>query len=642
MSVTEVPDTEKNPILRRTRDAEILAHVNSLFNKTRPGRIKFERQWYTNLAFYFGKQWAVWQGANTATNFAKLVEPPAPPWRVRLVSNKIKPIIRAELSKITREKPQFFVVPTTTDEDDIYAARAGEHIAEHLWRELTMNKVIRRAMFWNLICGTSFIKDWYDDSLYDDSEMQGKIQVEHLTPFHLLAPELQEEELENQAFIIHVLAKPAEWVEKKYKKKVTANSSTNSSVLESRFLSALGVSESSNTNKLVEVREIWIKSSKKFPDGGVVTWAGDTVLNMVEGMPYDHGEYPFTKFEHIPAGRFYGDSVINDLIPLQKEYNRTRSQIIEAKNRMSKPQLMAPRGSVEAHKITSEPGLVVFYTPGFAPPQPIPLQSIPGYVIEELNRTQADMDDVSAQHEVTKGRTPPGVTAATAISFLQEEDDSKLSPTVSSLEEGVEKLGRHFLAHVRDNWDAERVIKVTGDNNQWESYAFTGEALKNNINLKVEAGSAAPRSRAAKQAFILELGKMNWIPPDRALRYLDMAETSKLHEELQIDVRQCQREHLKMIAAKTPIPSNPWDNHMIHIQEHENYMKKQEFDKLDDDIKQMIFAHDIHHHAALAFEMGIPLPPGQRLPLNAMMMGGQQPGGQAPPQEKPPPGPPGN
>src|SRR6185436_16338240 len=125
----------------------------------------------------------------------------------------------------------------------------------------------------------------------------------------------------------------------------------------------------------------------------------------------------------------------------QRELNRTRSQIVEAKNKMAKPQLLAPKGSIDVNKITSEPGLVILYTPGFNPPTPLPLTSLPAYIAEELQRIQQDFDEQTAATEVTRGGTPPGVEAASAIAYLQEENDSRFAHTVASIEEATEKIG---------------------------------------------------------------------------------------------------------------------------------------------------------------------------------------------------------
>jgi hypothetical protein len=617
--MADSPETEGYETLDLSKltsrdEKKLLTKVKKWQETCRSSRLQFERQWYMNMAFYFGKQWAQW--TPSVQGFTTLKTPPAPPWRVRLISNKIRPIIRAELSKLTKERPQAFVVPASSDDEDLMAARAGEQVFEYHWRELSLDRRKRQALFWLCMTGNGFMKDWFDPTapVGIDSEGQmikGQIKVEPVSPFHIFVPDIQDEELENQPYFIHSVAKDPEWIKERYGKEkgaeIKANAASGPDVLEQKFFSSLGID--TQPKRYASIQEAWIKPCKDHPDGAVVTWSGESILEVNEGWPYSHHEYPLTKFDHIPTGRFYSESVIQDLIPLQKEYNRTRSQIIEAKNRMSKPQLMAAKGSVNPKMITSEPGLVIQYTPGFNPPTPLPLQNLPQYVIEEQDRIQRDMDDVSSQHEVTKGRTPPGVTAATAISYLQEEDDSRLAPTISSIEEGVEKIGRHILTHVQQFWGDERTIKLLGDDGVYESYAFSGVDLKDNTDLRVETGSATPRSRAAKQAFITELGQMGWIPPDRALRYLDMAETGKLYEEMQVDSRQAQRENLRL-AEGTPVPVNDWDNHEVHILEHNNFRKTQKFETLPEEAQIIFQKHVELHEQVLMQKAAEAAPPG--------------------------------
>lgn len=595
-------DSSHGVVLPGKVESESAQYVNNLFEKAKKGRWKFEQQWYMNLAMYFGQQWLAWQnGASPSLN--KLYEPQAPSWRVRLVANRIRPIIRTELAKVIKEHPTAFVIPSSTEDDDLMAARAGEAIFEHLHRVMRLDRTLRRALFWNAITGNGFIKDYWNPNLNDyNEEVKGRIVCEPVSPFHLFVLDLQTEEIEEQEAVLHVSAKTPDQVFAAYGKEVAPDSHGGAGVLEQKFLSALGIDDNSQA-EYVAVKEAWIRPCRKYKNGAMIAVAGDTYLGGQDGWVYEHGEYPFTKFGHIPTGRFYTDSVITDLIPLQKEYNRTRSQIIEAKNRMAKPQLAAQRGSIDPNRITSEPGLVILYTPGFQAPTPIPLTPLPQYVIEELNRNIADMSDIAGQHEISKGQTPPGVTAATAISFLQEQDDTMLADTIASMEAGVEKIGRHMLAHVQAFWTAERKVRVMGENGIYETFVLSQKSLKGNTDLKIEAGSAMPRSRAAKQAFIMELGKMGWIDPNRAMKYLEMAETGRIYEEMQLDTRHAQRENMRM-ALGEQVSINNWDNHAVHIEEHNNYRKKQEFELLDPEA-QMLFEAHVQEH-----QMSVGLPPG--------------------------------
>lgn len=610
MAVTELQGNNKRSfsmtngsVLPGAGEREILEWVSKEFERCRKARIQFERTWYYNLAFYFGRQNVQWSPSFGTANgtYMRLFEPPAPPWRVRLVTNKIRPTVRTEHAKLTKENPEPYVIPASSDDDDLAKARAAEHIHEFIWRDLHGKKVIRRMAWWLVLTGNGFVKDWYDPTQLDSSGIPGVLKMEHVTPFHLWVPDMDEEEIENQPHITQVVAKTPDWVEQTYKKTVQADSSTGGGVLEQKFLQAMGIDKQTDYDH-VAVRETHIKPCTKFPDGAVVSWLQDETLNISEGMPFGHTEYPYTKFDHIPTGRFYSESVITDLIPIQKEYNRTRSQIIEAKNKTAKPQLVAPRGSVDPRKMTSEPGLVIFYTPGFAEPKPLPLTPLPAYVLQELDRCQSDMDDISGQHEVSKGSTPAGVTAATAISYLQEQDDTKLGNTIASIEEGIEKLGKHLLIHVQEYWDLPRTVRVIGSDGEYEAFMFSGADIEGNTDLNIQSGSAMPRSRAAKQAYIMQLGQMGWIPPDRALRYLDMAETGRLYEELQIDARQAQRENLKMLNGQQVLV-NTWDEHHVHVLEHNTERKKQRFESSDDNVKAMFEQHVQMHQMQMQMQM---------------------------------------
>ncbi len=530
-------------------EKETVAYLNTLFERSKTQRWRFDQQWYVNLSYYFGRQWVNWLN-RTSPDLARLHEPAAPPWRVRLTVNRIKPAIRREMSKVLKEKPTAFVIPSSTEDNDVAAAKAGEAIFEHLWRTMEMPAEMWVVQFWRCITGTGFIKDWWDP-VAQNGEAQGSIETEVVTPFHLYFSNLEQPRIDKQEYIIHVAMKSPEAIKTAYNVDVKADTSEiGGGVIETQYLQALNLEPGKKTQ--ITVKEIWIKPCSRYPKGAMFVWAADTILYSSTNeedepvWPLPKMEYPFTKFDGVPTGRFYGDSSIIDLLPLQKEYNRTRSQIIEAKNQMAKPQLMAPRGSIDANKITSEPGLVIFYTPGFNPPTPIDLSPLPSYVMDELDRNLQDMADISGQHEITNGTVPTGVSAASALSFLQEQDDTMMAPIIFSMEAGIERLGRHFLVHAQTYWTEEYAVKVLGADNTWEMHAFKGSDLRGNTDLNIQAGSAMPRSLAAKQAFIMELAKLGLITPQQTLRYLEMAETGQMYEETQVDQRQAMRENMKM------------------------------------------------------------------------------------------------
>jgi hypothetical protein len=592
--------TDLEGLLAFERNKKLAAWASQEYRNIKNARSSIERQWYINLAFYFGKQNIAVVSTTASSNGFKLVVPKAPPWRVRLVINKIRGIIRNELSKIVSQRPRFTVVPNSTEDDDQTAARVAEQIFDSVYSGYKLKTIFRRAEWWTCITGTGFIKDYWDPNKKDALGQQGDFCYDPISPFYIFVPDFDCIDIEQQPYVIHASTKSLQWCRTTYPGvRVTTNVAAASDLLDDAFMGMIGAK--SPDKNAVLCLEVWIKPGghPDFPQGGMFTVLGDQVVQISMKYPYNHGEYPFSKLDHIESGKFYGSSIIEDILPVQKEYNRTRSQIIENKNRMAKIQLMAPRGSIEVQKVSSEPGQVILYTPGYAPPQPIPLQNLPAYVLEEVQQLQQDMDDISGQHEISRGQNPSQVTAATALSYLQEQDDTKLAGTIESLESAVEKIGRHTLSYVAQYWSEGRIIRNVGTDMSFDAHVFKGEELKSNTDLRVESMSALPTSKAAKQAFIMDLIKLGAVEAQDALQVLELGGIEKVYESYLIDQRQAQRENLKMNEG-TSVAPNDYDNHELHVLTHNKYRKTQQFEYLQDEQKILFQQHVELHKAAIA------------------------------------------
>jgi len=636
---------------RQKQDSGLAAWAEDSFKRAKTARINNERQWYLNLAFYFGRQYVQLIPGTMLGTTPRFITPKAPPWRVRMVVNRIRPIIRTEIAKLTAQKPTAYVIPATGEEQDKAAAKAAEQIWESAYRDLEVGKLIRRALWWGTICGNSFIKSYWDASA---EEGQGAVVMEVISPFHITIPDLSVEDIEDQPYVIHSTTKDAAHVQRMYG--ITPNPSQNSKdeIIDESFLN---IQSDSPINKkdMVLIHEVWIKPNghKLFPKGGLLTVVAGQVVQRIDQYPYPSMIYPFAKFDHVQTGKFYSDSVITDLIPIQKQYNRLRSQITEALNLMAKPQLIAPKGSVDPRKITSEPGQVVLYQPGLPEPKPLALQSLPQYVLQEVDRLVQDMDDVSGQHEISRGQNPSQVTAYSALSYLQEQDESKLAASVASVEEFTEKIARLYLKYVVYFWDLPRTVRVVGRDKMVDAAAWKGSDLRGNTDIRVEHGSAIPLGKQQKQAFLLDLFKLGAIDPSMLLDLLEMNDLTDATSEFLVDKQQAMRENILMSEAGPMLPPevlqpsispdtgqqippqipqlflpHSFDNHEAHIQYHNNFRKSQEFDQAPDVVKQLFEHHVMLHQYAL---QGGAVPMGPEGPQGPPI-GGPQP--QAAPEEE--------
>lgn len=543
---------------------ELATWTKDEYKKCKSKRSSVELQWYLNMSFYFGKQYVTpLRGSVVGQTTGRLVTPPAPPWRIRLIINRIRPAIRMEISKLTSQKPSASVVPASADDEDLVAAQAAEQIWESAVNTKKIHREYARAIWWTTITGNGFLKDSWDNNAVGDDGLPGDIKIEKVTPFHIFVPDLREEEIERQPYVMHVQTKTVEEVKKLYPDALNGVDLRGNIVSADEIINNAYLNLQSDKNaKEVLCYEVWLKpgAHEYFPNGGMFQVIDQYVVKIEpDGIPYMHGEYPFTHIPHIPSGKFYATSVIEDIISPQREFNRTRSQITEAKNRMAKPQMTAVEGSIDVSKITTQPGQVILYKPGFNAPQPLPMQGLPSYAVDELGRILADIEDITAQHQVSKGNVPPGVTAATAISYLQERDDSVMSHTYDSVEYAYEKLARHYLSHVVQYWDLPRAITVVGDDGSFDTLVLKGADIKSGTDIRMESGSSLPQSKAARQAFIMDMMTKGFISPEQGLRIMDIGGVQRLYDQIQIDEKQAQRENLKMKLMQ-PDMILQWEN----------------------------------------------------------------------------------
>jgi len=507
-----------------------------------------------NMAMFYGNQWLQITGSKSSLDdhAGKLYQPSRPYYVKRRTINRTRPFVRTEQSKFLSQLPLAQAVPATATDEDLRAAYA----AEQVWSSLSSTKKIRyhfgRATWWQIVTGNGFIKTWWDQScVYDkDSNATGDIRFGSVTPFHLFVPDLREFEIEDQPFIINAYTKPLEWCESYFADqlngiKLKASTTSANSIIEGGYLN---LSTANNLDSCT-IYETWVKpgAHKLLPNGGVIITIDDILVSItLDGLPYSHGQYPFTKFEHIPTSTFYADSPLVDTNELQREYNEIRSDISEFGRRMARPQWVAQKGSVVPSKMTNEPGQVIEYRPGTQPPQQTQLTPLPQYFVEQQDRINTDWEDVTGQHDVSRGSAPSGVTAGTAINFLQEADNQFLTPQHQSIEDGFEKIAGQAVALFVQYVDLPRKIKTVGADGAFDTVILSGSDVKNGTDIRMEPGSSVAQSQAAKQAQVTQMFTVGMIDQPTALKLMEMGGTQKVLDVMSVAESKARRENIKM------------------------------------------------------------------------------------------------
>lgn len=664
---------------RQTDDGKALVDwAKSEFERCRGLKARVSRQWYINLNMVFGRQWL--EAINTVTGSPTVRQQQAPKWKNRKTINRLRAFVRTECAKFQQQLPNIVAVPATAEDEDVRAAFA----AEQVWMSYAAVQHFRRqyaaAIWWTVVTGTGFLKVWWDQSVkvrLPDGEDQGDICFRKVSPLNIFIPEVREREMEDQPYVIEAYTRPVSWAKKTYAEAlqgvdVEATTSATAFLMDEAMQPRNGYA-----NKLdsVTVQEVWVQpgAHKLLPEGGFLVLVGDILVDYYEGVAYSHGEFPYTKFDHMYNDTFWADSPLVDLIPLQREYNEIRTDIGVAARRMGSPQLLTAKGSIQASKMTNEPGSMIEYQPGLPQPTPLPMTSIPQYVIDQQDRILVDFEDVSGQHEVSRGSAPTGVTAGTALAYLGERDDAYLTPQFQGIEEGFERVAKQTLLLFQQYVDIRRKVRVVGLDGAYDTLLLDGSDIAHGTDVRVEKGSAVGQSQAAKQAQVMDLVSLGIIPPDQALKMLELGGPQKVLDIVSAAERKAQRENMRMKAFKDnpaglqqaaqqymqqavqsvlqagldpadpmiqqmiqesqppAIPVDDFDIHEVHIETHNRFRMSQEYETLPDEVKA-----EFERHVAAHQRIG-----GQM--MQAQLMAQMPPGVAAADaqQGQPPAGPPG-
>lgn len=570
---------------KKTADAgKIVEKVKAWYKRADSAMMAERRQWYKNLDMYQGRQFTEWSRTES-----RMVETVAPDFEPRLAINVIEPVVRTEMAKTGSKHPTASVSPASNDDSDVMAALAAQAVWDWNYDQTRFQtRIFNPANLFRTVCGNGFLKTFYDPSCIDDAataaqdvlakqaaqqEQQaaqaqnvtdmfppasapptpvyGKIVSNYVDPFHLFVSDLTELDIQQMDWVIEVYTLPVEKAKAKYVGFVPDNWHPETTTAWSIFdLSHLGIRNGKNqTADEVRIMEAWVKPgvTPLLPKGGLVIIAGEEIVALAdEGLPYKHGQFPYAHITGIESGRFYRKAIVESMVNIQNEINRTYAQIIKQKNLNSKPQFYYDEGSVDPKKITSKAGLYIPIRLGMTRPSAVPIQPLAAYIMELLTRLSTMQDDITGQHQVSRGQAPGANSAANAIAALQETDDNFLFTTFDSIEAAIETMARQYLSLVVQYWDEARLVPVVGRDHATDAKILTGADIQGGTDIRIEGGSALPTSKAARIATVTDWIKNQIITPQDGLEAMEMGTLGKVFDKIKSDEDAAKRENLAM------------------------------------------------------------------------------------------------
>ena len=630
------------------RASELIDYVEEEFKKRQKERIPFELQWRLNVAFVEGNQYV--QVNEVAQTLDKIPEDYW--WEEREVFNHIAPNIEARQARLGKMRPVLKVRAGSTDKKDIRATKVSSQLLNSVQQEQKIRNKLHDVIRWIELDGTVCFKNIWNPNIGPVipkiNEQTGEIELDEAGNPELMhegdlevvvcpAAEIFPDSTFHQKIsdcqsIIHAKIYPCSlikdiWgvdVSPEETKAVRLQQLMTGGGLIGKVYST-GINESLKDAAIV--KEYFEMPSTKFPEGRQIVVANRKLLYFGK-LPYKVGTngtlgLPFTKVCCIERpGVFWGRTILERLIPLQRRYNALRNRKAEYLTSCAVSSWIVEKNSVDINDLETNggsPNYICQYTPGMSPPQKMRNEPLPSAFETEEQTLLTEFSILSGVSEMSRqSKAPAGVKSGVALSLALEQDETRLADTANNIEEGLVDAGSQWLRLLKQYVKMPRLLRVTGPNNIVDVLDWDASDLKPE-DVVMDSFSALSESPAQKRQMVFDLlgvglfnnpdnGAIDRPARSKILEMLQFFDWEGIDDEDQLHNSKAERENRSMTSGSMAVPVL-YDNHNLHIRKHNEYRLSTEYEGLiaeNPQIEEMFVQH-VYLHAEFMAQAMMPM-----------------------------------
>jgi len=546
---------------------ETVKQVMKMFYKAKKVRDKYSCNWLHYYKMYRGDQW----------DGIKM-----PRFRQKEIVNLIASAINSGVALQTDARPRITFVPT--EPQDTEFAQVMNELVEFDWESNNWLEVLTEIVIDGNLYGIGYSQQGYDpEAMYG----VGAATYESEDPFYCY-PDFEAKDINGKDSEFFIVAKPVDTqrLKRKYpdfedviksdvsdfvqSSKTAINDfklawqSTDREMPDASYFSGYTDSESDQTllfevwMKPYDTKEVEVETGemddegspilttevhKVYPNGRKLTIASGILLE--EGpLEFDNQSFPFAKYvNRVLPREFYGISELENLESPQRVFNKLVNASLEVMNYMGNPiWIVSTDSGINPRKLVNRTGLVVEKEPGSEARREPGVQLSPS-ALSLIDRFENYFNNLSGQTDVSQGKTPGSVTAASAIEQLQAASQTQIRQKQRQLDMYLRDVGRQYADIVLERYSQPRVVRVTGEKDDARYFKMhltttmdgqrqasvvdmqTGEMKNYLINgqfdIRVNTGSSLPFTVAEKESKVFALFDRGIIDAEEVLDALE-------------------------------------------------------------------------------------------------------------------------
>ena len=619
-------------MIKKTKFIEdLVEEVKQDFLTRQKERKQFEAIWQLNNNFFMGNQYSSINYLGEVQEYDKQFF-----WQEREVFNHIAPIIESRLSKLSTVRPKMNIMPTSSEEGDLKVAKLSRDILKSVYQKSSLNKAIIIATQWSEITGTSFYKVMWNSKkghviCLDENKnnvYEGEVEVVALPPYEIFPDSNSSEDIENCSSIIHAKAYSTQQIKNIWGVDVEGR---DINVFNLEHVSNMGgLGYKAGANKVISgikhnhalVIERYESPTAEYPEGRLVIVCEDKLL--YDGvLPYinkisNKRGFPFVRQTCISQpGCFWGTSVIERVIPIQRAYNAVKNRKHEYINRLCMGVLTVEDGSVDTENLEEEglsPGKVLIYRQGSEPPKMMAGESLPLDFEREEEKLLQEFSEVGGVSNVFTSSTWSRNMSGTAMELLVEQESARLNITSDNIKNAIIEVSKQILKLYKQFAVTPRLLRVANSNGRVEVvYWKNSDVSCDQIEFSTENENGDSISTRRDQILkLVEAGLLTdsdgSMSPSLKTKILELFGIGVWEGNVDQTVLQknyAENENLELLKGQTKVVKVlEIDNHEIHKDRHISFMLDKEYNCAKENNKEVeeIFLNHIREHKKLLKE----------------------------------------
>jgi hypothetical protein len=337
----------------------------------------------------------------------------------------------------------------------------------------------------------------------------------------------------------------------------------------------------------VLVHELWRPRCNDCPEGMRAVVADYRLLECRE-HPYAHGRHVYVALKELPEQRFRPGSTVGMLVSLQAARNRHRTHIAQHLNRTMVPHILAPKGAHVAEDFLQARGGVHEVEDDYIQAIQQFEINMPPYAFHLDEIYRADMMDVAGVHSASLGVRESTKESGRHAALLQESDARGNSITRLRLETALGEAGRLSLWLYWQYVSEPQLVTLAGGSYGHEASMFKGSDLWRHgdipgptaFNVEVKIGTEPDAGTVLQKIqMLISVGALNPMESaddrGRILRMLGELAPRDWDDDA-VHRSNAAEEHRRLLDGDVPLIAIG-DNDALHIQQHERWSVTDEF-----------------------------------------------------------------